>query len=114
MRASSSLSLLAGTSTLGWRARMALRMRDKKSATGSVKFICSTLLSVARSSRQAGKPGGDGNQKPVSSFEFRVRSDSLETRNSKLLSYQDDFATPGISPLSASWRKHKRHRAKRR
>jgi hypothetical protein len=42
-----------------------------------------------------------------SSVEF---NGTLETRNLKLETffYQDDFETPGISPLSASERKHKR------
>src|ERR1700693_2107207 len=44
MRASSSFSLEAGTSTFCWRARMPLRMRVKKSATGSVKLIVLLLL----------------------------------------------------------------------
>jgi hypothetical protein len=33
---------------------------------------------------------------------------SLTTVHSQLLSYQLDFTTPGISPLSANARKHKR------
>src|SRR5438309_10905330 len=39
MRAISSFSREAGTSTFCWRARIALRRRVRKSATGSVKFI---------------------------------------------------------------------------
>src|SRR5438874_4725763 len=38
----------------------------------------------------------------------RVRSASAENRPRRLLAYQDDLETPGISPLSASPRKHKR------
>src|SRR5882724_999393 len=39
MRAISTFSLEAGTSTFWWRARIALRIRVSISATGSVKFI---------------------------------------------------------------------------
>ena len=40
----------------------------------------------------------------VFSFEFLVRDSKLKTENC----YQDDLETPGISPLSARLRKHKR------
>src|SRR6185437_7663828 len=66
MRAISAFSFEAGTSTLGWRATMALRTRVSISAIGS-------LVIRARTS-----------------------------------SYQLAFTTPGISPDSASWRKHRR------
>src|ERR1700744_956754 len=45
MRAISVFSLEAGTSSFWWRARMELRMRVTKSATGSVKLILSLLHS---------------------------------------------------------------------
>src|SRR5258708_40347557 len=44
MRAISSFSLEAGTSTFWCRARIALRIRASMSATGSVKFIALLLL----------------------------------------------------------------------
>jgi hypothetical protein len=37
-----------------------------------------------------------------------VLSEWLTTNGQQLIFYQDDFDTPGISPRSASWRKHKR------
>src|SRR3569833_1117981 len=66
MRAISAFSFEAGTSTLGWRATMALRTRVSISAIGS-------LVIRARTS-----------------------------------SNQLALTTPGISPDSASWRKHRR------
>src|SRR5471030_660135 len=39
MRAISAFSFEAGTSSFWWRARIALRMRARKSATGSVRLI---------------------------------------------------------------------------
>src|SRR6185369_9077872 len=58
MRAISNFSLEAGTSTFWWRALIELRIRARKSATGSVKLIVSFSSIVARSlsSRQAGNP----------------------------------------------------------
>src|SRR5580698_371310 len=44
MRAISVFSFEAGTSSFWWRARMELRMRVTKSATGSVKLILSPPL----------------------------------------------------------------------
>src|SRR5438270_9528809 len=44
MRAISSFSFEAGTSIFWWRALCALRMRAKKSATGSVKLMFELLL----------------------------------------------------------------------
>src|SRR4051794_23343419 len=44
MRASSPLSLDAGTSTVSWAARMALRTRVRKSAIGSVMDMALRLL----------------------------------------------------------------------
>jgi hypothetical protein len=38
---------------------------------------------------------------------FVLANDQRQTTNG-VLSYQEDFETPGISPRSASWRKHKR------
>src|SRR5271157_3204961 len=63
MRAISAFSREAGTSTLGWRAWMALRTRVSMSAMGSLVIV---------------------------------------------LLYQLALITPGISPFSASWRKHRR------
>src|SRR3954464_2045616 len=102
MRAISSFSLEAGESTLACRARIALRMRDRKSATGSVvKLIY--FSSTVRSPRRAGEPATALLQ-IVFSFEFLVFCSKLKTENC----YQDDLETPGISPLSARLRKHKR------
>src|SRR5580698_9027433 len=46
MRAISVFSFDAGTSSFWWRARMELRIRVTKSATGSVKLILSPPLPV--------------------------------------------------------------------
>ena len=52
--------------------------------------------------------------KPFGRQELLARVQALLRRtggkSEVLEAYQDDFATPGISPRSASWRKHKRHR----
>src|SRR5215469_14069773 len=110
MRAISSFSLEAGTSTFCWRERIALRTRVRKSATGSVKFICTFSLPVSHHS---------GGTAAISfSSEFRVSKivracSERETRNSRLF-YQLDLETPGISPRSANWRKHRRQIPKRR
>src|SRR5438309_5752966 len=116
IRAISSFSLEEGTSSFCWCARIALRTRVRKSATGSVKFICTFSLPV-----YSGTPE---DLTAISlSFEFRVPSfESLRlkaARNSKITTqncscYQLDFETPGISPRSANWRKHKRQMPKRR
>src|SRR5580692_11237545 len=50
MRAISLFSLEAGTSSFWWRARMELRMRVRKSATGSVRFIHSPSFPVRSAS----------------------------------------------------------------
>src|SRR5262245_58778691 len=108
MRAISSFSLEAGTSTLGWCAWIALRTRARKSATGSVKLMFIALLISRVSSRWRTCRENFKLQFRVSSFKFRaVLFLKLETRNLKLL-YQDDLETPGISPLSARPRKHRR------
>src|ERR1700761_6826947 len=70
---------------------MELRMRVTKSATGSVKLILSPPLPVRSGVLTAAEPAG-------MLLSFRVDY------------YQLDLTTPGISPRSASWRKHKRHR----
>src|ERR1700748_3501417 len=46
MRAISAFSFEAGTSSFWWRERIALRMRARKSATGSVKLMLSPSSSV--------------------------------------------------------------------
>src|ERR1700733_9585878 len=46
MRAISAFSFEAGTSSFWWRERIALRMRVRKSATGSVKLMLSPSSSV--------------------------------------------------------------------
>src|SRR5690242_3434143 len=46
MRAISAFSFEAGTSSFWWRARIALRIRARKSATGSVKLMLSPSSSV--------------------------------------------------------------------
>src|SRR5271154_6898756 len=89
MRAISVFSFDAGTSNFWWRARMELRMRVTKSATGSVKLILSPPLPV----RCGLLPGAE----PAGMFWLHGY-------------YQLDFTTPWISPRSANWRKHKRHR----
>src|ERR1700760_4267554 len=93
MRAISVFNFDAGTSSFWWRARMELRIRVTKSATGSVKLILSPPFPVRSGlvfSRTA-EPAG-----------------MLWLRRG--LIYQLDLTTPGISPRSANWRKHKRHR----
>src|SRR5271163_1735462 len=58
MRAISVFSFEAGTSSFWWRARMELRMRVTKSATGSVKLILSPPFPVRSGLRQAAEPAG--------------------------------------------------------
>src|SRR5580704_13337625 len=118
MRAISTFSLEAGTSTFWWRARIALRMRVSMSATGSVKFIV-CFSSAARLLRPdlrcteepattlppgLGYPNlvtPDSGAPPLRVLCTRV-GDSLPTP------YHDDLATPGISPRNARPRKHRR------
>src|SRR6266404_2114195 len=75
MRAISSFNFEAGTSILGWRALCALRMRAKKSATGSVKLMFelllyfflagSTLKSFHAGNLQSGLPGRLGDARDL-------------------------------------------------
>src|SRR3954451_8240010 len=82
MRATSVFSLEAGTSTFGWRAWITLRTRVSMSAMGSLVIVLLLRL----------RPGFP-------------RQAELPDHASL---YQLAFVTPGISPLRASWRKHKR------
>src|SRR5580704_1908687 len=113
MRAISTFSLEAGTSTFWWRARIALRMRVSMSATGSVKFIV-CFSSAARLLRPDLRcteepattlPPGLGYLRlgcPLLRVLWARVGDSLPTP------YHDDLATPGISPRNARPRKHRR------
>src|SRR5450631_1176175 len=94
MRAISVFSFDAGTSSFWCRARMELRIRVTKSATGSVKLILSPPL-------------------PVRSGLVLSRTEEpagMLWLHRGPVTYQLDLTTPGISPRSANWRKHKRHR----
>src|SRR4051812_40405426 len=82
MRAISVFSLEAGTSTLGWRAWIALRTRVSMSAMGSLVIVLLLYLPSALS--------------------------AIAELPDLRISYQLALTTPGISPLSASWRKHRR------
>src|SRR6185295_12268498 len=84
MRAISAFSLEAGTSTLGWRAWIALRTRVSMSAMGSLVIFL--LLQTC-----------------VPAVRTRMRAE-LGTPHT----YQLALVTPGISPLRASLRKHRR------
>src|SRR5450432_1604966 len=84
MRAISAFSLEAGTSTFGWRARIALRTRVSMSAMGSLVIVLLLPITPA-----------------LSTADGRRASDVLNL-------YQLALVTPGISPFSASWRKHRR------
>src|SRR5262245_6597205 len=94
MRAISVFSFDAGTSTLGCRAASALRKRVNISAIGSLniryplKAVVGFRLSVVGKTHTA----ADFNRQP-------------------LFHHQLALITPGISPFSASWRKHNRHSA---
>src|SRR5579864_1566650 len=111
MRAISIFNLEAGTSTFWCRARIALRIRASMSATGSLKFIVLLLL---------GHPFSPLSEEPaMARYQYCVPTRtgypipnfaSLRNSGRELEPYQDDFATPGISPRKASPRKHKRHR----
>src|SRR4051812_19107579 len=103
MRAISSFSLEAGESTLACRARMALRMRDRKSATGSVVKLIYFSSTVRSPDEREPATAVMRNSFLVSRFWFLEKR---ETKNEQ--PYQDDLETPGISPLSARLRKHKR------
>src|SRR5271168_3067010 len=70
---------------------MELRMRVTKSATGSVKLILSPSL-------------------PVRSGYASLENQRECCYDTETVTYQLDLTTPGISPRSASWRKHKRQR----
>src|SRR5579883_2996401 len=99
MRAISVFSLEAGTSSFWWRARIALRRRVRKSATGSVKLIVSPSSPV--------RSGFPENLREwfvtvdffVNQSEFVYVADASRRARGP---YQLDFTTPGISPLSAS------------
>src|SRR5271165_5308354 len=126
MRAISTLSLEWGTSTFWWRALMALRTRVKKSETGSVKLMLLRLLKSSPVSLQAlGSALTSGTQRALSRSPGKCKNQPRRTTNSairvprlrnyrltegRVVSYQEDFATPGISPRNASPRKHRRQR----
>src|SRR5579871_4662220 len=95
---------------------MELRMRVKKSATGSVRFIHSpsspvrSRVSLARTSGDviAGVTFRLLHSKPISPNEVSERSVRTSRAQVINLFYQLDFTTPGISPLRASERKQRR------
>src|SRR2546428_3982674 len=101
MRAISSFSLEAGTSTFWCRARIALRIRVSMSATGSVNFIALLLLSHPFSPPQ--RRTSDGFLLSTACHPQPHSFGGQESRRAHQLArlanpYQDDFATPGISP----------------
>src|SRR5882762_3316066 len=126
MRAISTFSREAGTSTFWCRACSALRTLVSISATGSVNLI------VCFSSRHPFAPhfvenlqwllrslvvsrwslANETTNDYLHYRSYRHRRYSLVLANDRrpTTHYQDDFATPGISPRNASPRKHKRHR----
>src|SRR5271156_4194662 len=115
MRAISTFSRDAGTSTFWCRACSALRTLVSISATGSVNLI------VCFSSRHPFAPHSAENLQRLRYFLTLLSScychperRSLPRRISRSTNpevpYHDDFETPGISPCSASCRKHKRHK----
>src|SRR5580765_8130989 len=111
MRAISSFKREAGTSTFCFRAWSAFRTRVSMSATGSVNLIVCFSLSHPFAPHPA-----ENLQQLVPSLVRRsllavdLLAAPLRTTNDERPTtlYQDDFETPGISPRSASWRKHKR------
>src|SRR6185312_3016369 len=116
MRAISLFSLEAGTSSFWWRARIELRIRVRKSATGSVRFIHSPSSPVR--SRVSLVENQRGCLFRVEHPDFCITSDrpdevsGVSTGPGAVcgieLFYQLDFTTPGISPLRASERKQRR------
>src|SRR5271157_2567111 len=94
MRAISAFSLEAGTSTLGWRAWIALRTRVSMSAMGSLVI---SLL---------GGRGPGARERTVARSATFPRPPAPDPRPHVL--YQLALITPGISPFNASWRKHRR------
>src|SRR5712692_4551673 len=101
MRAISSFSLEAGTSTFWCRALIALRMRASMSATGSVNLIALLLLRRPFASTVLADRGNRNGVLYTPQF--------APGRRLRLASgYQDDLETPGISPRSANPRKHRR------
>src|SRR5258708_39007185 len=123
MRAISVFSFDAGTSSFWWRARMELRMRVTQSATGAVKLCLSPPLPV-RSGFAAAEPAGmlyRPKPVPLETYLKKLEPSSAQvedvwakahTPSRALIQslYQLDLTTPGISPRSANWRKHKRQR----
>src|SRR5664279_1114324 len=121
MRAISTFNLERGTSTFWCRALIALRTRVRKSATGSVKLMLA-ISSNRRplASRVRPCPTGGMSARERTSRDGLTGSASLQAGLPPLTStfsertlvregnYQDDFETPGISPLSARPRKHRR------
>src|SRR5579862_7101024 len=106
MRAISSFNREAGTSTFWCRAWSAFRTRVSISATGSVNLIVCFSLSHSFAPR----PAENLQRLNFCRWSFVFNRWFLRTTNGQRLTpcYQDDFETPGISPRSASWRKHKR------
>src|SRR5579863_387428 len=110
MRAISSFNREAGISTFWCRAWSAFRTRVSMSATGSVNLIVCFSSGhpfaprFAENLRQLFFSCGTlvAFRNPTGRGRWRTANDLRRTR------YQDDFETPGISPRSASWRKHKR------
>jgi hypothetical protein len=82
------------------------------SATGSVNLIVLLLLvlpSVCRGGPAIGSRRGTRNGSVY--YPRRIHRSAIcqtQRQNNRPYNYQDDFMTPGISPCSASLRKHKR------
>src|SRR5579864_8113937 len=111
MRRSSDLSLEAGTSTFWWRERMALRIRVRKSATGSVNLIFLLLLKSSPVCSAQRRTRGDGLCELGNCVIAQLKIDAppiTRLPDHSIPFHHDDFETPGISPRSASPRKHKR------
>src|SRR5689334_14226246 len=100
MRAISVFSLEAGTSTLAWRAWIALRTRVSMSAMGSLVIV---LLPKALARRR-----GDAEKNQKNLLRIFLRDSASPRQKHGFSLYQLAFTTPGISPFRASLRKHRR------
>src|SRR5580693_8564090 len=126
MRAISSFNREAGMSTFWCRAWSAFRTRVSMSATGSVNLIVCFSSSHPFAPRQAENLRQLIYYPHLSSVILRPRllrprdlnppressvpfaEDEIARLAALPYPYHDDFEPPGISPRSASWRKHKR------
>src|SRR5579864_1199286 len=115
MRAISSFSREAGTSTFWCRAWSAFRTRVSMSATGSVNLIVSFSFSRSlacapcsqlelKNLRRLARLAPQGRKPLIDQGIPNGAAEAAPFQNH----HHEDFETPGISPRSASWRKHKR------